>query len=123
MRSAGASFGSRDWGFLGRDEAYLHDHHVAVKGTLRAGLEWPVDAAANLGDDGATDGHIGDEVAVHDVDMEPVGALLHLLSAIMAEVCEVGAEDGRGNDGGRRHCECLGSINREGEEEEVVGGR
>lgn len=93
MRSAGASFGSPDWDFLGRDETYLHNHHVAVEGTLRAGLEWPVDTAADLRDDGASDGHVGDEVAVHDVDMEPVGAFLHLLRAIMAEVCEVGAED------------------------------
>lgn len=76
---------------------------MAVEGTLRAGLEWPVDAATDLRDDGATNGHVGDEVAVHNVNMEPVGALLHLRSAVMAEVGEVGAENGRGNDGGRRH--------------------
>lgn len=80
---------------------------MAVKGTARAGLEWPVDAAADLRDNGAPDGHVGDEVTVHDVDMEPVGALFHLLGAIMAEVCEVGAENRRGNDGGRRHCESV----------------
>jgi hypothetical protein len=46
--------------------------------------------------------------------------LLHLLCAIMAEVCKVGAENGRGNDGRRRHCECLEMRMGEGEEEELL---
>lgn len=76
---------------------------MAVEGAARAGLEWAVDASADLRDDGTPDGHVRHEVAVHDVDVEPVGALLHLLGAVMAQVGEVGAQDGGGDDGGRRH--------------------
>jgi hypothetical protein len=104
MRSAGAYSGTIG-ASRNKTKTYLHDHHVAVEGTLRAGLEWPVDAATDMRDDGATDGHVGNEVAVHDVNMEPVGTLLHLRGAIMTEVGEVGAENGRGNDGRRRHDE------------------
>lgn len=81
---------------------HLHDHHVAIKCSAAARLGGTVDATTNLGDHRATDGHVRHEVAVHDVDMEPVGALLNLLGAVMAEIGEVGAENGGSNN--RRGC-------------------
>lgn len=76
---------------------------MAVECATSTRFERAVDTAADLRNDGTSDGHVWDEVAVHDVDMEPVGTLLHLLCAVMAEICKVGAEDGRGDDGGRSH--------------------
>jgi hypothetical protein len=77
---------------------------------------------ANLGHDGGAKGHIGDEVAVHDVDlgatsaararrrasgaapyMKPVGALGHGVGTCLAQLSEVGGQDGGRDDGGRRH--------------------
>lgn len=51
----------------------LGDHHVAVENTLSP-VGVAVDCAADAGDDGGADGDVGYEVAVHDVDVEPVGA-------------------------------------------------
>jgi hypothetical protein len=90
---------------------HFHDHHVAIESATTAGFGGTVDAAADLGYDGAADGHIGHEVAVHNVDVQPVGALLHLLGAVMAQIGEVGAENGGGDDSGRCHYVyvCIGS--------------
>lgn len=52
--------------------SHLHDHHMAVKGTPAMGLGWTVDMRPDLGDNGGSEGDVRDEVAVHDVDMEPV---------------------------------------------------
>jgi hypothetical protein len=93
---------------------------VAIKGAASTWLERAVDAAADLGYDGTSDGHVGDEVAVHDVDVEPVGALLHLTRAVMAKIGEVGAEDGGSNDRRRRHDGISGVGVRDGG---VVGRR
>lgn len=82
--------------------AYLHDHHMAVEGAAGTGFERAIDASADLGDYWTSDSHVWDEVAVHDIDVEPIGALLHLLGAVMAEVSEVGAENGGSDNGGRR---------------------
>jgi hypothetical protein len=76
---------------------------VAVKGAASAGFKGSVDAATNLRHDGTSDGHVRDEVAVHDVDVQPVGTLLHLAGAVMAEVGEVGAQDGGCDNGGGCH--------------------
>lgn len=81
----------------------LRNHHVAVKGAPRPGLEGSVHAATNVGDHRASDGHVGYKVAIHDVDVQPVGPLLDLFGAIMAQIGEVGAENRRRNDRGRRH--------------------
>ena len=40
---------------------------------------------------------------VHDVDVQPVGALLHCSGAIGAQLGKVSREDGRCNDSFRRH--------------------
>lgn len=75
MRLRGVSLGC----WIGCDErAYLCDHHVTVEGPSPAFLVRPGAVRADVGDDGGADGHVGDEVAVHDVDMEPVGALVQL---------------------------------------------
>lgn len=69
---------------------------MAVKGSSAVGLSRPGNMRADLGDDGGAEGDVGDKVAVHNVDMEPVRALVHLGRAFMAERAEVGAEDGGG---------------------------
>lgn len=83
--------------------AHLHDHHVAIKRPLSVGFSRTGDVGANLGDNGRAKGHVRDEVAVHDVDMQPIGTLVHLGRAFMAEAGEVGAEDGGGDNCGGRH--------------------
>ena len=57
----------------------------------------------DLADDGVAEGNVGDEVAVHDVDVQPVGALGHGGAAGEAEGSEVGGEDGGGEFGGWGH--------------------
>lgn len=86
---------------------HLHNHHVAIESATTAGFGGTVDAAADLRDDRTADGHIRDEVTVHNVDVQPVGALLHLLGAVMAQIGEVGAENGGGDDSGRCHDVCV----------------
>jgi hypothetical protein len=51
---------------------------MAIKRALPIRLRWPVDVRADLCDDGRAKGDVGDKVAVHDVDVQPVGALLDL---------------------------------------------
>lgn len=58
--------------------AHLHDHHVAVKGALSKGLGWPVHMRPDLGNNGRAKGHVGDEVAVHDINVQPIGTLCDL---------------------------------------------
>ena len=82
---------------------YLRNHHMAVKGSCAVGLSRPGNMRADLRNDGGAKGDIGDEVAIHDVDMEPVRALVHLGRAFMAERAEVGAEDGGGYNGRGAH--------------------
>ena len=93
---------SRKGGWIGT-EAYLHDHHVAVKSTPSAGLKWSIDAATDLGHDRAPDGHVRDKVAIHDVHMEPVGTLVYLPAAVISKIGEVSTENRGSDNGGRRH--------------------
>ena len=51
---------------------YLGDHHVAVEGALSVGFSGPLDVRTDLSDDGSAEGNVGHEVAVHDVDVQPV---------------------------------------------------
>jgi len=44
-------------------------------------------------------GEVGDEVAVHDVDVDPVGAGLVDRAHFLAELREVGGQNGRGDQG------------------------
>lgn len=55
--------------------SYLGDHHVAVEGALSIGLGWPLNVRADLGDDGSAKGDVRNEVAVHDVYVQPVCAV------------------------------------------------
>lgn len=82
---------------------HLHNHHVAIESATTAGFGGTVDAATDLRYNGAADGHIWDEVTVHNVDMQPVCALLHLPGAVMAQIGEVGAENGGRDDSWRCH--------------------
>lgn len=74
----------------------LGNHHVAVKRASSVPGRWPVDVRADLGDDGSAKCDVGDEVAVHDVDVEPVCALGYGAGAFFAQVGKVGGEDGGG---------------------------
>lgn len=53
----------------------LGDHHVAVESALAKGLGGLVDMRTDHGYYRSAKGHVGDEVAVHDVDVEPVCAM------------------------------------------------
>lgn len=50
---------------------HLGDHHVAVKHAL-APVRIPVYRAADAGDYGSTNRDVRHEMAVHDIDVEPV---------------------------------------------------
>ena len=95
----------------GKPITHFHNHHVEIKSATTAGFRGTVDATADLGYDGAADGHIRYEVTVHNVDVQPIGALFHLLGAVMAQIGEVGAENGGSDDSGRCHdvYVCVGS--------------
>jgi len=86
-----------------RNKTHLRDHHVAVKGAPALGLRRPANMRADLGDNGGSEGDVGDKVTVHDIDMEPVGPLGHLGRAFLAKGSEISAEDGGGYDRGGTH--------------------
>ena len=56
---------------LGGRHTHLGDHHVAIEGALPQSGFGSRDMRAQLGYDGGAEGHVGHEVAVHDIDMEP----------------------------------------------------
>ena len=62
-----------------------------------------MDVRSDLADDGVPEGDVGDEVSVHYVDVQPVGAGGDGGAAGGAEGGEVRGEDGGGDDGGGRH--------------------
>ena len=79
----GAGFGE------GGDELVgILDHEVAVE---REGG----DGADGL-DDGRAEGDVGDEVAVHDVDVDDGAAAGGGAADFVGEVCEVRGQDGEG---------------------------
>lgn len=99
---------------------------MAVKGASAKSLGGLVDVASDGGDDGRSKGDVGDKVTVpistvstpsrmvtespameahlHDVDVQPVGALLHGASTVMAERSKVSRQDGGRDDGLGSHC-------------------
>ena len=60
------------------------------------------------------DRQVGDEMAVHDVDVDPVGAGRVDRADFLAELREVGGED-RGGDERRGHARRLDGIKRGGQ--------
>lgn len=77
---------------------------MAVEGARGIGGGGAVDVRADLGDDGGAEGDVGHEVPVHDVDVQPLRAVLFDgAGAFCTQVGEVGGEDGGRDDGGRRH--------------------
>ena len=60
-----------------------------------------VEALVAAGPDGAhqirTEGEVGDEVSVHDVEVDPIGAGGVDGTDLLAETCKVGREDRRGD--------------------------
>ena len=88
------------------------DHQVHVE-------QLPAVWAQRLHDVGA-DRDVGHEMAVHDVDMDPVGPGGIDRAHLLAELCEVGGQDGRGDEerAGHRFLAVPGSRNtarREGQ--------
>ena len=53
---------------------YLGYHHVAIERAFAMGYIWLLDMRSDLGDYGRSKCQVGNEVAVHDVDMDPVAA-------------------------------------------------
>ena len=93
--------------------SHLCNHHMAVKGPLAVGMSRPANMRADLGDNGSSKGDIGDEMAIHDIDMEPVRPLGHFGRAFLAELREIGAEDGGSYNGGGAHSGVRGEVGRE----------
>ena len=75
-------------GEVGDELVGVLDHEVAVEWELR-------DGADGL-DDGWAEGDVGDEVAVHDVDVDDGAACGCGEGDLIGEVSEVGGEDGEG---------------------------
>ena len=94
----GAGFGMDEnvvgtgFGELGEERVDRCDHQVDVEG--QAGV------AAEFGDDGSAEAHVGDEMTVHDVEMEPVGAGTLDGGDLVGEAGEIGREQARGDEGG-----------------------
>lgn len=76
---------------------------MAVECPPAAGLSWALHVSPDLADDGSSNGHVRDEVTVHDVYVQPVGTLRHLGGAFAAQGGEVCAQNGRRDNGGRSH--------------------
>jgi hypothetical protein len=62
---------------LQRESCYLGNHHMAVKSALSLRACRPRDMGSNLGDHRGAKGHIRDEMAIHDIDMEPVSTIVN----------------------------------------------
>ena len=56
-------------------KAYLSDHHVAIKGAPAMVGPGALDMGAYLCYDRRSEGDVGHEVAIHDIDVQPVGAM------------------------------------------------
>lgn len=83
---------------------YLCNHHMAIKRPFALRLRRAVHMRADLGHHWRAECDVGHKVTVHDVDVQPVGALGDFGRAFDAEGCEVCTED-RGGDYCRgRHC-------------------
>lgn len=65
------------------------DHEVSVDGSFCVFLD--------SGDDGRPEGEVGDEVSVHDIEVEEVGAGILDIAHFLSEDGEVGGEEGGGD--------------------------
>src|SRR5213078_2391519 len=63
----------------------LHDHQVTIEGQVGE----LADRFYNLG----AKGDVGDELAVHDIDVNPIGATRLAHRNLVRQSCEVGGED------------------------------
>lgn len=66
---------------------------MAVKRALATLFLRPGDMWSYLGDDGWSEGQVWNKHAVHDVDVDPVAAVLHEIDAFLADFGKVGGED------------------------------
>ena len=71
--------------FTGQKNFRLAAHEVDVEEKIFG--EW-----AHGGDDGGAEGNVGDELAVHDVEVQPVSAGRGGARGLLAEAGEVGGE-------------------------------
>lgn len=60
---------------------YLGDHHVAVKCTSAPRFVGSLHMRPYFADDGRAEGDVGHKMAVHDVHMKPVCAILDCVGA------------------------------------------
>jgi hypothetical protein len=72
---------------------HLSNHHVAIKRPLAAFLRGSRNVWSYLGDDRRAEGDVGNKVAVHHVDVDPLRIVPHEVGAGFAQGGEVGAED------------------------------
>ena len=61
---------------------------------------------ANGLDDARSEGNIGDEPAVHDINVDPICATLDGLTDLISQLAEICGKNGGGNDI-RFHVSCL----------------
>lgn len=59
---------------------HLGDHHMAIEGALPVRRCGALDVRPDLRHDGGAEGHVGHEVAVHDVDVKPTFRIERLAS-------------------------------------------
>ena len=70
------------------------DHQVDVEGQPRV--------AAQAGDDRRAEADVGDEMAIHDIEMQPVGARLLDGADLLGKAGEVGGQEARADERGLR---------------------
>ena len=61
-------------------------------------VEWDLGKRAQSAHDGRSNRDVGDEMAVHDVNMNPVGASFHDRADFLAELGEISGQNRRGDD-------------------------
>ena len=70
-------------------KAYLGDHHMTIKRAIAASCFGPFDVRANLSHHWSTECHVGHEMAIHDIDVQPVCIPVDDIGTGGAEVCKI----------------------------------
>ena len=63
--------------YSGVRQAYLSDHHMAIERSLAKRGRGALHMGPDFSDDRGTKCHIGYEVAIHDIDMKPIGSIVY----------------------------------------------
>ncbi len=78
---------------LPRPVSHLANHHMAVESALAEGFLWPGDMRPYLRNYWCPECYVWHEVAVHDIDMQPICSLAHGVRAFLPERTEVCTQD------------------------------